>query len=362
MTVHDHPLRIQLDADAAAFHAVLLGAKKLWGTELYRDAAAAATDLSASVTDPDELHRRLLATSPTYQVFAWAEHYLQQFKYAGRYGLVPRYEDGAKDVARALDAAQQQGPGSVELNPDLPLPGYYTKTDFHQHPGGIWSDDIDVCAYEFGARTPFSVSLASETELHDRLSDIIAGYRPRDILDLGCGFGKSTFSLKRRLPDAHVIGVDLSRPAVRLAHLRGVETGLAVDFRQRNAEDTGLPDASFDVVTATMFVHELPADANRRVFREARRLLRPGGRVVFLDFYLVPGGPVGMLFHLGQSDRNNEPFMRELVGMDLARELRDAGFASVTLQPFEEEDGALAAGDGLPSSWRFPWTTITAEV
>lgn len=362
MTVQKNPLRIQLDADAAAFHAFLLGAKKIWGTSLYGDTARAASALAGSVSDPDELHRRLLASSPTYQVFAWAEHYLQQFKYSGRYGLVPQYTESARDVARELDDAQHRGPGTVALDPDLVLPDYYRQTDFHQHPGGIWSDDIDACAYEFGARTPFSVSLASETELHDRLSDIIAGYQPRDVLDLGCGFGKSTFSLKRRLPDSRVVGIDLSGPALRLAHLRGVEAELDVDFLQRNAERTGLDDASFDVVTATMFVHELPTDANRRVFREARRLLRPGGRIVFLDFYLVPGGTVGMLFHLGQSDRNNEPFMRELAGIDLERELLDAGFSRVDLAAFEEEDGALANGDELPSSWRFPWTTITAEV
>jgi len=362
MTALEQPLRIRLSADAAAFHAFLLGAKKIWGTSLYRDAARAATELAGQVDDTGELHERLLAGCPTYQVFAWAEHYLQQFKYAGRYGLVPQYEPTAEDVARELDDAQARGPGALRLDPELALPDYYTKTDFHQHPGGIWSDDIDACAYEFGARTPFSVSLASETELHDRLSEIIAGYRPRDVLDLGCGFGKSTFSLKRRLPQARVVGVDLSRPALRLAHLRGVESGLEVDFRQQNAERTSLDDASFDVVTGTMFIHELPAEANRRVFREARRLLRPGGHLVFLDFYLVPGATVGMLFHLGQSDRNNEPFMRDLVGMDLERELLDAGFSRVELAPFEEEDGALANGDGLPAGWRFPWTTITAEV
>jgi ubiquinone/menaquinone biosynthesis C-methylase UbiE len=158
-----------------------------------------------------------------------------------------------------------------------------------------------------------------------------------------------------------VAGVDLSAPILRLAHLRAVETGLAIEFHQENAETLSFPDASFDVVTATMVLHELPSPALCRVLREARRVLRPGGGLVFLDFYDVPGGAVGRFFHLGHASRNAEPYMRTLCEMDLAHEMRAAGFRSVAIEAFEEQDGALAGGDKLPGAWRLPWTTIVAE-
>src|SRR3546814_4513306 len=48
----------------------------------------------------------------------------------------------------------------------------------------------------------------------------------RRIVDLGCGFGKSTWPLKRRFPDAEVIGLDLSAPCLRLALDRANTAGL----------------------------------------------------------------------------------------------------------------------------------------
>ena len=82
-------------------------------------------------------------------------------------------------------------------------------------------------------------------------------------------------------------------------------------------------------------------------------MLRPGGRLIVLDFYQVPGGALGMFFHLGHADRNGEPFMPALLGLDLAAEARAAGCTSLSSsgypagQPGDELPGALAAAVDL---------------
>ena len=105
----------------------------------------------------------------------------------------------------------------------------------------------------------------------------------------------------------------------------------------------------------------LPPSALRRCFREARRILKPGGLFSHLDFYAIPGGEIGKFFHFGHSARNREHYMVSLCKMDLVAELEAAGFEDVLIAPFEEEDGTLANGGALPKQWRFPWTTITAR-
>jgi ubiquinone/menaquinone biosynthesis C-methylase UbiE len=94
------------------------------------------------------------------------------------------------------------------------------------------------------------------------------------VLELGCGAGDLSVQLLRR--GARLTAVDLSPGMVELARRRAPEARFLV----APAEDTGLPDESFDRVVGKWVLHHLDVEA---AAREARRLLRPGGRAVFFE-------------------------------------------------------------------------------
>jgi ubiquinone/menaquinone biosynthesis C-methylase UbiE len=302
----------------------------------------------------------LMADSTLHQFFAWLERHLQRDKYSGRYGLQPWH---AQQRER-LEALLADPPPQLELALSLDLPRYYTGTDIHQHPGGLWSDAIAGFVYERGARSTTPLAEGRHADLHDRLMELAIERSPgaQRILDLGCGFGKSTRPFYERLPQAEITAIDLSAPCLRLAARTAADAGAVnVRFRQMDASDTDYADASFDLVTSTMLLHEMPPPVVERTLAEAVRVLKPGGRMVHLDFIpqIQPRGDAFAQFiHAGHGRRNNEPFMAPLAGMDLRGILERLGCVNVEISAFEEADGTLAADY---ANWRFPWTAIVAE-
>src|SRR5678810_1080081 len=79
---------------------------------------------------------------------------------------------------------------------------------------------------------------------------------------------------------------------------------------------TDYADGSFDLVTSTMLLHEMPPETVERTLAEAHRVLKPGAAMVHLDF-LPADDEFARLIHFGHSRRNNEPFMEPLAGMEL---------------------------------------------
>jgi tocopherol O-methyltransferase len=103
------------------------------------------------------------------------------------------------------------------------------------------------------------------------------------ILDAGCGVGGSSLWLADER-QAEVVGITLSARQVQKARSYAARRGLAhrVQFEVADFTATPFPDASFDVVWA---VESLCHAAHKAAFyREAARVLRPGGRVVVADF------------------------------------------------------------------------------
>jgi demethylmenaquinone methyltransferase/2-methoxy-6-polyprenyl-1,4-benzoquinol methylase len=104
------------------------------------------------------------------------------------------------------------------------------------------------------------------------------------VLDLACGTGDIAFDLARRLPGARVTGLDASPAMIELAEARrGGMQAEGMNFVVGDMSSLALPDASFDVVTAGYGFRNVPD--HRVALREAARVLKPGGRLITLDFY-----------------------------------------------------------------------------
>ncbi|GMQ98514.1 MAG: hypothetical protein BMS9Abin17_1029 [Acidimicrobiia bacterium] len=99
------------------------------------------------------------------------------------------------------------------------------------------------------------------------------------ILDVGCGTGTG---LERYLDaGCEVFGIDASQAMLDQAHNR---LGDRADLTLGNAADMPYDDNTFDVVVASMFLHELPVETRDRVVSEIARVLAPDGKAVFIDF------------------------------------------------------------------------------
>jgi len=99
------------------------------------------------------------------------------------------------------------------------------------------------------------------------------------ILDVGCGTGTG---LERYLEaGCEVFGIDASQAMLNEARSR---LGDRATLTLGNAADMPYDDNTFDVVVASMFLHELPAETRDRVVSQIARVLAPGGSAVFIDF------------------------------------------------------------------------------
>jgi len=297
---------------------------------------------------------RLVHDLELYPWFAWLER--------GSQKMLWRSANAAVGAHLAPVTRPAQPLGRLELDPALALPDWYTAWDIHVQPGGVWRNAASAQVYELGAQL---VMLRENDDYLFHRAFAETALPPRDyrcIVDLGCGFGKSTWPLKRAHPQAEVIGVDLAAPCLELAHQRSEAQGLAITYLQRNACETGLPAGSADLVTSTMLLHEMPPEAIAATLREAARLLAPGGVLRMLDFQFS-GQPFRDVAFAEHGVRNNEPFLPGLCELDMAALCAQAGLRGGQWVAFDERGAGRLPTAAWPErpEWHFPWAVLEAE-
>ena len=181
-------------------------------------------------------------------------------------------------LRQLYESIDWEGESDRLCNPQVIYPHYYSSQNFHGIEGGYLNPSASVT---YDPITQY-VLPPNETWVRQGLIDRIKG-TPRRILDLGCGTGSTTLMLKQAFPQAQVIGLDLSPYMLVMAEHKAKTAGLTIQWRHGNAEETGFPDASFDLVTASLLFHETPPAAAKSILREGFRLLMPGGELLILD-------------------------------------------------------------------------------
>src|SRR5262245_48657087 len=154
----------------------------------------------------------------------------------------------------------------------------------------------------------------------------LAHLRPGEsVLDVGCGTGTLAIVAKRQVgASGRVFGIDASPTMVARATSKATKAGVDVRFQNAVVESLPFPDAHFDVVLSTLMLHHLPRQVRRQCAVEVRRVLKPQGSVLAVDF----GHPQRKSRFLGHFHRHGHVDPQEIVTL-----LEQSGFRRVESGP-----------------------------
>ena len=148
--------------------------------------------------------------------------------------------------------------------------------------------------------TVWLFTLGRESDLRRRILHLARLEPGQRVLDVGCGTGTLAIAAKRHVGRTGVVcGIDASPQMIARANRKAKRAGVEVLFGTGAAQAMPFPDAQFDVVLNTLMLHHLPRRGRQQCASETRRVLKPGGRVLAVDFGERERSRVGFLgrFH-----------------------------------------------------------------
>lgn len=148
------------------------------------------------------------------------------------------------------------------------------------------------------------LTLGREPAFRENLLRLARVNTGESVLDVGCGTGTLAIAAKRHVgTEGRVCGIDASPEMIARARKKADKAGLEIAFDTGVAEALPFHDGEFDVVLNTAMLHHLPKDVRQQCAREMRRVVKPHGRVLAVDFVSAwrKRGLLGHFHHHGHA-------------------------------------------------------------
>ncbi len=287
------------------------------------------------IADRHEARRAMLVDGSFCLWSALRRMTMEQRQQAGRWTVIRQREALAEKAA-----ALTEGDERLSLDASLAIPRYVSAVDHHCMPGSYHSEafpgdvtngaNYDHAGFVTTAGLLGKYSDGGGHAVVNWVRRNLPGFAPQAILEIGGTVGHSSLPIAQAYPEADMTIVDLGAPVLRYGLARAKSLGVGnIRFVQASGEELSIfPDASFDWIQTTMFLHELSTTALANILAETRRLLRPGGVVLHVE---QPQYSAEMpIFEQAMRDwdayYNNEPFWSRMHELDLDQAMVDAGF------------------------------------
>lgn len=279
--------------------------------------------------------RKEMVRQPFYQMTSSFQRTIQEMMWNAVDESIQRQLPSLIDTAQKF--ANGKTKGSLTLDPNFEVPPYIKNNHNHATPGGYGADlmpgDITAGAlYDrggyiytqglFGPRMD-GIGKAAAMMVAQSRPDL----KPKKILEIGCTAGGSTGGLSMMFPDAELHAIDVGAAVLRYAHARAESLHLPIHFHQMSGENMTFANSSFDLVCCLATLHETSRSATYNIFKEAQRVLKPGG--LFLCSELPPYkgfDPWGQFVRDWDTYNNNEPFWGAVHDLELKDVALEAGF------------------------------------
>ena len=212
------------------------------------------------------------------------------------------------------------------------LPAYFLQ-NFHYQTGGYLTEE-SAELYDMQVEVLFSgTANAMRRQCLVPLAEFMAGRDQRQVhlADVACGTGRFLRFVKQSWPRIQLTGTDLSEAYLSEAegHLKPYKATLT----PANAEALPFEDNSLDVVTSIYLFHEVPPKVRRIIAGEFARVLKPGGRLIFMDS-LQRGDTENYDGLLEMFPINfHEPYYATYTREDLSKIFADVGLTTVQSEP-----------------------------
>jgi len=179
------------------------------------------------------------------------------------------------------------------------------------------------------------LSLGAERNYREKTLELAELKPGESVLDVGCGTGTLAIAAKRQVgPTGRVYGIDASLEMIERARRKAKRTGVEVTFENALVEELPFRDETLDLVSSTTVLHHLPEKARQQCLREVRRVLKPGGRFLVVDF----GGPVSeRRSWVAKLHRHGRIDLRRVVPL-----VTEAGLRIIRSGPIEQRYGLMS--------------------